>query len=157
MANRLHHVARDERGMSLVFVTVSFMAVLTATTLAIDIGMFMNARSQAQNSADAGALAGAVALAFNSYTDRSTTGPAVQGAINTAKANLVAGGTVSVDPADVTFPNDPNGQPTRVAVQVFRTVERKNSVPTLLGGIFGVKQVNILAAATAEASPANTM
>jgi hypothetical protein len=157
MANRLHHVARDERGMSLVFVTVSFMAVLTATTLAIDIGMFMNSRSQAQNSADAGALAGAIALAFNSYTDRSETGPAVQGAINTAKANLVAGGTVSVEPADVTFPNDPNGQPTRVAVQVFRTVERKNSVPTLLGSIFGVDQVDIRAAATAEASPANSM
>src|SRR6185436_13621989 len=122
MRTRLQHVARDERGMSLVFVTVSFMAVLTATTLAIDVGMFMNARSQAQNSADAGALAGAVALAYNSFTDRTTTGPAVQGAINTAKANLVAGGVVSVEPADVTFPNAPSGQPIRVAVQVFRTV-----------------------------------
>jgi len=157
MRNRLHHVARDERGMSLVFVTVSFMAVLTATTLAIDVGMFMNARSQAQNSADAGALAGAIALAYNSFTDRTTTGPAVQGAIHTAKANLVAGGVVAVEPSDVTFPNDPSGQPTRVAVQVFRTVERNNSVPTLLGSIFGVDRVNILAAATAEASPANTM
>jgi hypothetical protein len=143
--------------MSLVFVTVTFMAVLTATTLAIDVGMFMNARSQAQNAADAGALAGAVALAFNSYTDRTPTGPAVQGAINTAKANLVAGEPVAVEPADVTFPNDPNGRPTRVAVQVFRTVERKNAVPTLLGTIFGVDRVDIRATATAEASPANSM
>src|SRR6185503_17562894 len=60
-------------------------------------------------------------------------------------------------PPDVTFPNDPSGQPTRVAVQVFRTVERNNSVPTLLGSIFGVDRVNIVAAATAEASPANSM
>src|SRR3982751_5488840 len=120
MRNRLQHVARDERGVSLVFVTVSFMAVLSATTLAIDVGMFMNARSQAQSAADAGALAGAVALAYNSYTDRSVTGPAVVGAINTAKTNLVEGQPVSIDPPDVTFPNDPAGQPNRVAVQVFR-------------------------------------
>ena len=33
-----------------------FMAFLAATTLAIDVGMYMVARSQAQNSADAGAL-----------------------------------------------------------------------------------------------------
>jgi Flp pilus assembly protein TadG len=155
MRNRLHHVARDERGMSLVFVTVSFMAVLTATTLAIDIGMFMNSRSEAQNAADAGALAGAVALAYNSYTDRTPGGPAVQGAINTAKTNLVNRGAVSILPSDVTFPLDPNGQPNRVAVQVFRTAARSNPVSTLMGRLFGVNQVDVVAEATAEASAAN--
>jgi Flp pilus assembly protein TadG len=157
MRNQLKHVARDERGMSLVFVTVGLMAMLSATTLAIDIGMFMNARSQAQNSADAGALAGAVALAYNSFTDRSTSGPAVQSAINTAVANRVAGDLVSVTPADVTFPNDPAGRPTRVAVTVFRTAERENSIPTLMGGFFGVQRVDVSASATAEATPANAM
>jgi hypothetical protein len=155
MRNRLQHVARDERGMSLVFVSISFMAVLSATTLAIDVGMFMNARSQAQSAADAGALAGAVALAYNSYTDRTTSGPAVQGAIHTAEANLVDKGTVSILPTDVTFPNDPSGQPNRVAVQVFRSAARNNSIPTLMGTFFGVQRVNITATATAEASAAN--
>jgi Flp pilus assembly protein TadG len=157
MRNQLKHVARDEQGMSLVFVTCGLMAMLSATTLAIDIGMFMNARSQAQNAADAGALAGAVALAFNSYTDRSPSGPAVQSAINTSVANRVAGDLVSVTPADVTFPNDPAGQPTRVAVTVFRTAERKNSIPTLMGSFFGVQRVDVSASATAEATPANAM
>ena len=155
MRNRLQYVARDERGMSLVFVSVGLMAMLSATTLAIDVGMFMNARSQAQNSADAGALAGAVALAYNSNTDRSPTGPAVQSAINTGKTNLVAAGAVSIEPSDVTFPLDPAGRPNRVAVQVFRTVGRNNSVPTLMGGFFGVNRVDITASATAEASAAN--
>src|SRR3954452_8871831 len=99
MHQRILHLGRDERGMSLVFVSVAFMALLSATTLAIDVGMFMNARSQAQNAADAGALAGAVALAYNSFTDRTSTGPAVQGAINTAKTNMVAGGEVDITPA----------------------------------------------------------
>jgi len=143
--------------MSLVFVAVGFMAMLSATTLAIDVGMFMNSRSQAQNAADAGALAGAVALALNDFNDRSSTGPAVQSAINTARANLVGGQTVSVLPEDVTFPNDPGGRPTRVAVHVFRTAARSNPVPTLMGTFFGVQQVDIDATATAEASPANAM
>jgi Flp pilus assembly protein TadG len=154
---RLHHVWHDERGTSLVFVAVGLMAMLSATTLAIDVGMFMNSRSQAQNAADAGALAGATALVFNSFTDRSSTGPAVQSAVNTALTNQVAGSAVSVTPADVTFPNDPSGNPTRVAVQVFRTTNRNNPIPTLMGRFFGVQTVDIGATATAEVSPANAM
>src|SRR5580765_6209223 len=100
---RIQHLARDERGISFVFVGVSFMAFMAATTLAIDVGMFMTARSQAQNSADAGALAGATALVFNSYTDRSAGGPAVQSAINAARANAVMGSAPSVGAADVAF------------------------------------------------------
>lgn len=141
--------------MSLVFISVGFMAFLSATTLAIDVGMFMNARAQAQNAADAGALSGAVALVYNSFTDRSANGPAVQSAVNTALANRVGGQVVSVGPADVTFPDNPAGQPVRVAVQVFRTIARHNAVPTLMGTFFGVRTVDIAAFATAEASPAN--
>ena len=151
----LRHLVRDERGMSLVFVCLGFMAMLSATTLAIDVGMFMNSRSQAQNAADAGALAGAVALVYNNYTDRSPGGPAVQSAINTAQANKVGGQPVSIAAADVTFPNDPAGLPNRVAVQVFRTAARSNPVPTLMGVFFGVSNVDIAATATAEASAAN--
>jgi Putative Flp pilus-assembly TadE/G-like len=157
MRNRIQQLRRDERGMSLVFVSVGFMAFLSATTLAIDVGMFMHARSQAQNAADAGAHAGAVALVFNSYTNRTPTGPVVQSAINAALANKVAGGPVSIGPDDVTFPLDPAGQADRVQVQVYRTIERGNAVPTLMGGFFGVQRVNITATATAEASPANAM
>ena len=57
--------------MSLVFVGLGLMAFLSASMLAIDVGMLMTARNQAQNSADAGALAGATALLFDNYDDRS--------------------------------------------------------------------------------------
>jgi Flp pilus assembly protein TadG len=155
MHRRSHHLRRDERGMSLVFVSMSFMALLAATTLAIDIGMFMNSRSEAQNAADAGALAGAVALYYNNFDDRTSSGPAVKSAINTATRNQVAGGAVSVTPADVTFPLSPAGVANRVRVQVFRTAGRSNAVPTLLGTFFGIRNVDIGAVATAEVSPAN--
>jgi Flp pilus assembly protein TadG len=155
MRGTLHRIRHDERGVSLVFVSVAFMALLSATTLAIDVGMFMTARSQAQNAADAGALAGATALTFNSFTDRSATGPAVQSAVNTALRNTVQGAAVSVTPDDVTFPLDPSGQADRVAVEVHRTTERGNAVPTLMGGFFGLRTADVGATATAEATPAN--
>ena len=151
---RLH---RDERGMSYVFVGVGFMAFLAATTLAIDVGMFMTARSQAQNSADAGALAGAVALYFDDYNDRTTSGPAVQSALAASRSNEVIARDVDVQPSDVSFPTSPSGVNNRVHVHVYRTAERGNPVATMMGRFFGVSQVNIDAEATGEASQANAM
>lgn len=155
MLKRLQHLRRDERGFSVVFGGLGLMAFMSATTLAIDVGMLMTARTQAQTAADAGALAGATALAFNDFNDRSASGPAVQSAINAAQANRVMATPPSVLPADVTFPNDPSGEATRITVQVFRTTDRNNAVPTLIGQVFGVPTVSIGATATAEASPAN--
>src|SRR5262249_33455994 len=133
-----------------------FLSFLTATTLAIDVGMFMTARSQAQNAADAGALAGATALAFNSFTNHSATGPAVVGAVNTAKTNLVIGQAPSVTTADVTFPVDPvTGQSNRVQVSVSRTTARGTPLQTLIGWVFGVNTANVMATATAAAISAN--
>src|SRR5437868_4310890 len=103
MRNRIQHLRRDEQGMSLVFFGAGLIAFMAAATLAIDVGMFMNARTQAQNSADAGALAGATGLVNNSFSDRTSTGPAVQSAINAAKRNKVIGVIPTVDPTDVTF------------------------------------------------------
>jgi Flp pilus assembly protein TadG len=157
MRNRIQHLNRDEHGMSFVFVGFGMMAFIAATTLAIDVGMFMNARTQAQNAADAGALAGVTALVFNDYNNRSSSGPAVQSARSTAMANKVIGQSPSVYPTDVTFPVGPTGQNNRVMVTVFRTGGHGNAVPTLMGSLFGVNFVDIGATATAEASPANAM
>jgi hypothetical protein len=157
MLNRIQHLGRDERGMSFVFVGIGLTAFLAATTLAIDVGMFMNARTQAQNSADAGALAGVTSLYFVDWDNRSAGGPAVSSAIDAAKHNNVIFEEPKVEPTDVTFPLDPNGLANRVKVDVFRTALRGNPVDTLIGSMFGVKSVDIAATATAEATPANGM
>jgi len=161
--NRVRRLARDESGMSYVFIGMGLMAFLSASMLAIDVGMLMTARSQAQNSADAGALAGATALLFDDWNDRSPSGPAVTNAINAATANRVMkdasgnGGVVSVTPNDVEFLNDPAGEPNRIKVTVRRTAQRGNPVSTLIAQYFGVASVGIGATATAEVSPANAM
>ena len=81
----------------------------------------------------------------------------MQSAIDTAKKNAVMGDAPSVLTTDVTFPTDPAGNPNRVKVDVFRTTDRTNAIPTLIGPLLGVNTVDIKATATAEASPANAM
>ena len=157
MLKRLQRLRDDERGMSFVFVGIGFMAFMAATTLAIDVGMFMTARTQAQTSADAAALSGVTALVFNNWDDRSATGPAVQSALSTAQQNGVMGSAVSALPSDVTFPTDSFGQANEVQVNVFRTISRTNPVATLIGPLFGVPTIDIQATATAQAAPAGGM
>jgi len=156
MRTRVSRLA-DESGMSMVLVSAGFMAFFAATTLAIDVGMFMTARAQAQNAADAAALAGATALVYDDWDDRSAGGPAVQSAINTGLENTVMHGTVSIQPGDVTFPLDQYGRPNLVKVSVFRTASRNNPVPTIIGRVFHVNEIDIMATATAQAAPATGM
>ena len=101
--NRLQKLARGEEGFSLVFVATGLLAFIAVSMLAIDLGMLMTSRAQAQNSADASALAGATALVFDSWDDRSPSGPAVQNALTAAVGNQVMGGVVSIAPVDVVF------------------------------------------------------
>src|SRR3954466_6928313 len=155
---RIQRLRRDQSGMSLVFIGLGMMAFVSASMLAIDVGMLMTARSQAQNSADAGALAGATALVYDSFTDRSAGGPAVTSAIRGSQMNNVMGGQVSVRATDVTFPINPTtGASDRVAVAVRRTTSRGNPVATSIARYFGMANADIGATAIAEASPANAM
>jgi hypothetical protein len=145
-------VDNDDRGMVLVFVAVGLVAFMAAAMLALDVGNLMVARTQAQSSADSGALAGAVALVFDDFNDRTANGPAVQNAIvaSTATPNRVVNRVVSVTPGDVTFP-----APDRIRVTVRRTASRGNPVFTFLGQMVGINSVDVGAVATAQAAPAN--
>src|SRR5512137_3001901 len=152
MKTRLRHLRDDERGMSFIFVGLGFTAFLAASILAIDVGMLMTARTQAQTSADAGALAGATALVFNNFTDHSATSPAVTSAINTSQANFVMGQAPSVTPTDVTFPFDTSTSAfDQVQVSVYRTQARSNPLATLIANVFGNPTADISATATAMA------
>jgi Flp pilus assembly protein TadG len=156
--HRIQRLRRDQSGMSYVFIGLSMMAFISASMLAIDVGMLMTARSQAQNSADAGALAGATALVYDSFTDHSAGGPAVTSAIRAATANNVMGANVSVKPADVEFQTSPDtGQQDRVKVTVRRTQATGNPVQTLIARYFRMNTADIGATATARAAPANAM
>jgi len=140
--------------MMLIFAGFGLVAFMSASMFALDVGMFMVARTQAQAAADAGALAGATALVFDDWDDRTAAGPAVQNAIQaaTSQANAVMHQPVSVLPADVTFP-----AVDRVQVQVQRTIARGNPLLPFLAPMIGINEVSLTAVATAEAAPANAM
>ena len=57
-----------------------------------DVGMFMTARTQAQNAADAGATAGALARAYEDFFNdpADSNGSAAENASQAASANLVS-------------------------------------------------------------------
>ena len=148
-------VRHDERGMTFVFVALGMLSFLSATMLAIDVGMLMTARGQAQNSADAGALSGAGAMVYDDFNDRTAGGPIVQSALGVARRNTVMQANISVGPADVTFPAAPNPTAARVRVQVYRAAGRGNPVSTLIAAYFGTATVDVEAFAIAEVSPAN--
>ena len=154
---RLQRLRRDQSGMSYVFIGLSLLGLFSASMLAIDVGMLMAARNQAQNSADAGALAGATALVFDSFTDRSPTGPAVRSALAGSRGNRVMGNAVAVEPADVTFPVDEFGEANRVQVNVYRDAAHGNPLSLLIAQYFGIDTADISATATAEASRASGM
>ena len=65
----------SERGAILIYVAVSMFVLIGVTMWVVDYGVLLLARNQAQNSADAGALGGAIALAYDNYADRTDTGP----------------------------------------------------------------------------------
>jgi Flp pilus assembly protein TadG len=148
----------DERGAILVQVAVAMLGLLAFSMLVIDYGVLWSARRQAQNSADAGALAGAIGLAFDDPTDFTDNGPAKQSAHAAALANKVFGEAPDNNVStDITFlaPGLPNQCPddppaTCVRVDVYRTTARGNPLPTFFGRLASVIVQDISATATAK-------
>ena len=71
---RRWRAAGDDRGAVLIHVALGVLALAAFTTFVADYGLMWTSRRQAQNSADAGALAGITAFAFDEPGNYSDTG-----------------------------------------------------------------------------------
>lgn len=142
---------RSERGAVLVHVAIALVGLLAFSALTIDAGAKWVARGQAQTAADAGALAGAVACAFDE-PNCTNGGLAAQTARSYALANLVWGQAPDVNLAtDVRIEQCPDGSPdTCIRVTVFRNQARNNPLPTFFARIVGVLTQGVVATATAQ-------
>src|SRR5687767_14535447 len=155
-------VHTSERGAILIHVGVALLVLIAFTMFVVDYGILWVSRSQAQNSADAGALAGAVAMAFDN-DDRADDGPAKLAALNFAQANDVFGEDPDVDVAtDIYFyPDDPTKFPpecaddTCIRVDVYRNQARGNPLPMWFGQLVGLTEQGVRASAIARAAQAN--
>lgn len=136
----------EEKGVALVVVAGSMVALTSAIALAVDVGMLTVARSEAQSAADGAAMAGAAVLIDSPNNEEW----AVDEAIEFAATNKIRGLAASVLEEDVVV--DLTAR--TVGVQVLRTEDRGNPVGTFFARIFGVNEVNISAWAKARASNA---
>lgn len=146
-----------ERGAILIQVAVASIVLIAFTMFVVDYGILWVSRRQAQNAADAGAMAGAIALAFDNFTDRSDTGPAKTAAYTLATFNEVWEETPDVNiTTDVTFPLCPDDGTFRcIRVDVYRNQVRSNPLPMWFGQLVGLTDQGVKATATAMAAAGN--
>lgn len=141
----------NQRGAVLIQVAVALLALLALSAFVFDYGVMWVSRGQVQTAADAGALSGALSLAFNSPTDQAA---ARARAIAMATDNKVWNQAPSVIDADVTFPACPPGIPGPqdkcVKVNAFRNQARGNALPVFFSKLAGVTSQGVRATATAQ-------
>jgi len=156
--------AGDDRGAVLIHVALGVLTLAAFTTFVADYGLLWVSRRQAQNSADAGALAGAIAFAFDDPGDYSDTGGAKLSARAATQTNLVWGAAPNVNiTTDITFPVTPaadcdpggTGFSNCVRVEVYRNSTRSNPLPMLFGHLLGMNSQNIRGSAVALVLAAN--
>lgn len=135
----------SERGAAVGLVAVSMVALISAIALAVDVGLLMSARTEAQRVADLSALAGAGILAIKPDAEDD----ARTEAIRFAALNKICGHTCKVARGDVDVDLDAS----TVTVRVRRTAASGAPVSTYFARVFGVESVDISAFATAIAEP----
>ncbi len=153
-----------ERGAVLIQVAVSLLVLTAFSAFVVDYGVFWVSRGQAQNAADAGAMAAAVSLAFDDYDNRDPGGPATSAAIATASANRVWLAPPTVVAADVTFPTDLTVCPDNGIVDDPRViggeapcvrVNVQQTLPTYFAQLLGITSQEVRATAMARFASAN--
>lgn len=164
---------RNENGAVIIHVAIALVALLAFSAFVVDQGVMYVARRQAQNAADAGALAGAVSL----VKDGGAPTDAGQSALHWAGDNAILGAANSASNSDITLsgpsgtcgtactvaPIPPCGdKPGCVRVDVFRNMPdrtnatRGSAIPTFFGHLIGVSQQGVRATATAWTATANS-
>lgn len=154
---------RSEAGVTLIHVAISLLVLMGLSSFVLDYGVVWLARGQAQNAADAGALAGAIARAFDDFDNPpEADGKAAVAARETALLNPTVGDGTFGDPV-VTWecPASAIGGVAGtgcVQVDVHRDGSN-NSTPldTFFLKMFNVESLNVRATATAQASVANAV
>ena len=148
-----------ERGAVLVHTAIAMLGLMAFSALVIDYGALWLSRSQAQNAADAAALAGATSLA---YDDPDDIARAQATAAAAGEVNLVLGEAPSIIPAtDVQLVPCPPGAPglpdTCIRANVYRSAARANALPTFFAQIMGINSQDIRATATAQVQTGNAV
>jgi Putative Flp pilus-assembly TadE/G-like len=169
---------RQERGAIIIHVAFALLMLIAFSAFVVDMGVMWVSRRQAQNAADAGALAGAVAL----MRDGNSSTEAAKSALQWTNNNPIFGMTNSAANVRITF-SGPSGtcgpscdvttippclpdKPGCVRVDVFRNTPDRAyrggatlgaPVQTFFAPMVGITQQGVRATATAEVASGNTV
>jgi Flp pilus assembly protein TadG len=137
---------KNEAGYALVTVALLLFVLISFVALAVDLGIAYSARTAAQRTADAAALAGAFTFVIDPNPDETDI---KNRAVEQAAVNGILGTPVVITAGDVTV----DMVNRRVTVNVERTQARGNPIPTYFSQIL-MPSIDVQVVATAEASPA---
>lgn len=110
----LKRILKDEKGASVVMVAIALVMIFGFAVVAIDMSLIQLAKTQLQNAADAGALAGATAMVMTAGSQTDKEAAATAEAIRVCSLNVALqerDRSVVITPDKVTFP-----EPGRVRV-----------------------------------------
>jgi Flp pilus assembly protein TadG len=154
------HIGRiaNRRGSTLVLVAVTMVGMLCATAIAVDVGMLLRAREDAQRAADAIALAGAGA--FLNGSGPAVNPVAIQQANHIASVNHISNTLLDIgNPAVTTISGNGTREVTKeVTVEVLPNIEkvrvwvRRPQNFTWFANLFGTSFLPVQAYAAAVAS-----
>lgn len=153
---------KNERGITIILVAFSLLALLGMAALAIDVSTLYVAHGEAQRAADAAALAGARMFAFSGYTSVSTPSPSTPAAADVCQTSAAPGADAAANrQAEATAAqNLVAGQPAAVQSIVCNTTAanpeitvtvQRTGLPTFFGRIWGGAANSVTATAVAEA------
>ncbi|HEU5050919.1 MAG TPA: Tad domain-containing protein, partial [Gemmatimonadales bacterium] len=154
---------RNERGATIALVAVSLTALLGMGALAVDLSMLMKARSDAQRTADAAALAGASAF-IDENVALDQLPAARERALEFADSNYVGATRVDVDTTGLGTTVDGTRWivESKEAVIIIipdsfkvRAIIRRQNIGTFFGRIMGQSLATVSAKAAAEAVNSN--
>lgn len=149
---------RSESGAVALQAAFLMAMLVSMSAFVVDQGLLLVARSEAQNAADAAAIAGAYARA----TVNEETAVIAAQAINIARANNVWMDSPSIAAADVKVETCQNPEEwwapgdECVSATVHRTNARGNPLPTVFASFFGLDAQNVSAMATARVASAGS-
>lgn len=154
MTNVQRSLAGDERGAVLVQVAIAILVLTALATFVVDHGILWVSRGQAQNAADAGALSGAIARAYDELTNPpASNGKAFHSAMGAALANNV---WTAAPTAQVSWTCPTGVAGSCVRVDVYRNGEFGSTpLPTIFGKLLNISSQGVRATATARVATAN--
>lgn len=148
----------SDRGAILIHVALGLIALTVFTGFVVDYGTFWVSRNQAQNAADAGALAGITARVYDDTTNppaSTTTGVVPDAVYGAAQSNYVWGQTPPTGAIQIGY-TCPDATTNCVVVDVYRDGTNSSAaLPTFFLNLLNISTQGTKAEAIAEASTAN--